>query len=205
MKSLVQQARSFRHRVRHQREQYSRLAAGQSPQALFITCSDSRVVPALITQAAPGELFELRTAGNIVPPFHSHGVSGEAATIEFAIEVLKVRDVIVCGHSHCGAVAALAAHSARGVGLDGLPAVRGWLTDTGQVELQDRRGTIDAADPSLRDAVQEHVRAQLNTLRDYPYIRKAIEAGQLGLHGWFYEIDTGAVHEFKDEQGFLPL
>ena len=110
MQPLIDNARTFGQRP----EEFARLAEGQSPQVLFITCSDSRVVPALITGARPGELFELRTAGNIVPPYASEHPTSEAATIEYAVEVLGVRDIVVCGHSHCGAVGALV----RGDDLD---------------------------------------------------------------------------------------
>ncbi|WP_031147843.1 carbonic anhydrase, partial [Streptomyces xanthophaeus] len=112
-------ARSFRHRIAREKEIFRSFALGQSPATLFITCSDSRVVPTLITAAAPGELFELRNAGNIVPPYRPGYRTGEAATIEYAVEVLKVRDIIVCGHSHCGAVGAVA----RGEDLTHLPSV----------------------------------------------------------------------------------
>src|SRR5688572_20734265 len=116
MKALLDRARSFKRRVDFDSGEYRKLAEGQFPEALFITCSDSRVIPALITGARPGEIFELRNAGNIVPPHDEHGAaSGEAATIEYALEVLGVQDVVVCGHSHCGAMGALK----RGTDLSG--------------------------------------------------------------------------------------
>ncbi|MGO4424751.1 carbonic anhydrase, partial [Streptomyces sp. MCAF7] len=123
MKSLVEHARSFRYRADFASDEYRKLAEGQFPEALFITCSDSRVIPALITGARPGEIFELRNAGNIVPPHGMHLVSGEAATVEYALEVLGVRDVVVCGHSHCGAMGALES----GADLSTLPGVSAWL------------------------------------------------------------------------------
>src|SRR3569833_4068041 len=107
MQSLSDNAQDKPQRAADLRTDRSRLAAGQRPEALCITCSDSRVVPALITGARPGELFELRTAGNIVPPYASEHPTSEAATNEYAVEVLGVRDIVVCGHSHCGAVGAL--------------------------------------------------------------------------------------------------
>ena len=117
MYMLMKNARAFRERAAARADEFGRLADGQSPQALFITCSDSRVVPSLITGARPGELFELRTAGNIVPAYDPDRPSGEAATIEYAVEVLGVADIVVCGHSHCGAVGALV----RGDDLDRRP------------------------------------------------------------------------------------
>ncbi len=121
MKSLVDNARSFTTHVAERAKEFHALEAGQSPEVLFIACSDSRVVPSLITGARPGELFELRTAGNIVPAYSGSRPSAETATIEYAVRALGVRDVIVCGHSHCGAVNALVGGGA----LSGLPAVRG--------------------------------------------------------------------------------
>jgi len=179
MQPLIDNARLFGQRP----EEFAGLAEGQSPQVLFITCSDSRVVPALITGARPGELFELRTAGNIVPPYASEHPTGEACTIEYAVEVLGVRDVVVCGHSHCGAVGALV----RGDDLTAVPAVRDWLTHA----TPRPSGTVE--DPAVTEGVQSHVLTQLLRLRSYPYIEKRIEDGQLSLHGWFYEVHTGAV------------
>ncbi|GAB2979026.1 carbonic anhydrase [Streptomyces pseudoechinosporeus] len=183
MQPLIDHARSFRKQSAERPEEFARLAEGQSPQVLFITCSDSRVVPALITGARPGELFELRTAGNIVPPYASEHPTSEAATIEYAVEVLGVDDIVVCGHSHCGAVGALV----RDEDLTAVPAVRDWLTHatpkpTGAVE-----------DPTVTDAVQGHILAQLLRLRSYPCVERRLTAGELRLHGWFYEIHTGSV------------
>ncbi|MDF3298477.1 carbonic anhydrase [Streptomyces tropicalis] len=179
MQPLIDNARTFGRRP----EEFARLAEGQSPQVLFITCSDSRVVPALITGARPGELFELRTAGNIVPPYAPDRPTGEAATIEYAVEVLGVRDVVVCGHSHCGAVGALV----RGDDLDAVPAVRDWLTRAAP------RPQGGAGDPAVAEGVQGHVLAQLLRLRSYPCVAAKLADGRLTLHGWYYEVHTGAV------------
>jgi carbonic anhydrase len=179
MQPLIDNARMFGHRP----EDFAGLAEGQSPQALFITCSDSRVVPALITGARPGELFELRTAGNIVPPYASAHPTSEACTIEYAVEVLGVRDIVVCGHSHCGAVGALV----RGEDLTAVPAVRDWLAQATP------RPTGAAEDPAVAEGVQSHVLAQLLRLRSYPCIERKLKERQLSLHAWFYEVHTGAV------------
>ncbi|MGW2045673.1 carbonic anhydrase [Streptomyces sp. NPDC001858] len=184
MQPLIDNARTFGRRP----EEFAKLAEGQSPQVLFITCSDSRVVPALITGARPGELFELRTAGNIVPPYSSACPTGEAATIEYAVEVLGVQDVVVCGHSHCGAVGALV----RGDDLDGVPAVRDWLA-----HAADEPGAADPDDPTVMRAVQNHVLAQLLRLRSYPCVEKRLADGRLRVRGWYYEVHTGAVREHR--------
>ncbi|MER6561165.1 carbonic anhydrase [Streptomyces sp. NPDC001027] len=184
MQPLIDNARTFGQRP----EEFARLAEGQSPQVLFITCSDSRVVPALITGARPGELFELRTAGNIVPPYGSDRPTGEAATIEYAVEVLGVQDVVVCGHSHCGAVGALV----RGDDLDGVPAVRDWLA-----HAADEPKAADPDDPTVMRAVQHHVLAQVLRLRSYPCVEKRLADGRLRVRGWYYEVHTGAVREHR--------
>lgn len=213
MQKFIDHARSFQGRffrdvLARRGDGPSRLAAGQSPSALFISCSDSRVIPSLITGAEPGELFELRTAGGIVPDHRLGRPSGEAATIEFAVEILDVADVVVCGHSHCGAVGALA----RGEDLSGVPAVRGWLTDAVSPREADELArtllTAGAADPgpSLAAAVQRHVLTQLRRLRRYPAIRRRLERGRIGLHGWYYEVDTGSVLSHRPAaDAFLPL
>ncbi|MDX3780836.1 carbonic anhydrase [Streptomyces europaeiscabiei] len=208
MKALLDRARSFKRRVDFESDEYRKLAVGQFPEALFITCSDSRVIPALITGARPGEIFELRNAGNIVPPHDAYGAaSGEAATIEYALEVLGVQDLVVCGHSHCGAMSALT----YGADLSGLPRVDAWLDharpalapvlgerggDTG------RDATSSSEDPALTEVVQLNIRNQLAVLRDYPVARQQLDAGRLRLHGWYYEIDTGKVHELDADGDF---
>lgn len=179
MQPLIDNARTFGQRP----EEFAKLAEGQSPQVLFITCSDSRVVPALITGARPGQLFELRTAGNIVPPYASEHPTSEAATIEYAVEVLGVSDVVVCGHSHCGAVGALV----RDEDLTAVPAVRDWLASATP------RPSGTPEDPSCSEGVQGHALTQLLRLRSYPYIDKKLKARQLSLHAWYYEVHTGAV------------
>ncbi|MFE3033928.1 carbonic anhydrase [Streptomyces canus] len=185
MQPLIDNARTFGQRP----EEFAKLAEGQSPQVLFITCSDSRVVPALITGARPGELFELRTAGNIVPPYASEHPTSEAATIEYAVEVLGVRDIVVCGHSHCGAVGALV----RGDDLDAVPAVRAWLHHATP------RPAGTGEDPEVAEGVQNHVLAQVLRLRSYPFIDKKLAQDQLTLHAWYYEVHTGAVRVHRAE------
>lgn len=198
MKALLDSARSFRQRVECESGEYRRLAEGQYPEALFITCSDSRVIPALITGARPGEIFELRNAGNIVPPHGRGGASGEAATIEYALEVLGVQDIVVCGHSHCGAMGALKS----GDDLSALPGVDAWL----QLARPRLAPVLDGVteDPALPDTAQLNVVNQLALLRNYPTARRRLDAGRLRLHGWYYEVDTGQVHEL-DEDGLFRV
>jgi carbonic anhydrase len=197
MQSLIDNARTFAQRTTDLR----RLADGQHPTALFITCSDSRVVPALITGAEPGELFELRTAGNIVPVYDPERAFGETATIEFAVDVLRVPNIIVCGHSHCGAVNAILYPGAPGA----LPAVQQWLNDTEPHD--DTRKASNFLDGSAHtSSVQRHVQVQLERLRGHPSVAKQLEYGRLRLHGWFYAVDVGVVSVLDPQDGrFLPL
>ncbi|PZT68249.1 carbonic anhydrase [Streptomyces sp. SW4] len=186
MQPLIDNARTFGQRP----EEFAGFAAGQSPDVLFITCSDSRVVPALITGARPGQLFELRTAGNVVPSYAAERPTGEAATIEYAVQVLGVADIVVCGHSHCGAVGAMV----RGDDLTAVPAVRDWLAYGA-----DQPKCSDPADPTVAEAVQNHVLAQLQRLRSYPCVEQRLTSGQLRLHGWYYEVHTGRVLRHRAE------
>jgi carbonic anhydrase len=192
MQSLVEHARTFTEHVAANAKDFARLADGQTPEALFVTCSDSRVVPSLFTGARPGQLFELRTAGNIVPRYPAQDrPTGEAATIEYALRMLQVRDIIVCGHSHCGAVGAVF----RGDDLSAMPAVRHWLEHSTD-------GRDPAADPAdLPGAIQAHALAQLDTLRGYPAVRERLAEGSLGLHAWYYEVDTGSISVHRPERG----
>ncbi|MFJ4832545.1 carbonic anhydrase [Streptomyces sp. NPDC088747] len=187
MQPLIDHARAHGQRP----ERFAQLAQGQSPQVLFITCSDSRVVPALITGARPGELFELRTAGNIVPPHTSGRPTAEAATVEYAVDVLGVTEIVVCGHSHCGAVGALV----RGDDLTAVPAVRDWLAQA------EPPSDAPDNDPAVAEPVRNHVRAQLLRLRAYPCVERALAAGRLRLHGWYYEVHTGAVQAHRTDTG----
>ncbi|KUN77527.1 carbonic anhydrase [Streptomyces griseoruber] len=198
MKALLDRARSFQRRVDFESGEYRRLAEGQYPEALFITCSDSRVIPALITGARPGEIFELRNAGNIVPPHGGKGASGEAATIEYALEVLGVQDIVVCGHSHCGAMGAIKS----GDDLSALPGVDAWL----QLARPRLAPALDGVteDPRLPDVAKLNVVNQLAALRSYPAARRRLDRGRLRLHGWYYEVDTGRVHEL-DEDGLFRV
>jgi len=196
LRQLLDRARTFSRRVDFESDAYRKLAEGQCPEVLFITCSDSRVIPALITGARPGEIFELRNAGNIVPPCGRPGASGEAATIEYALQVLEVQDIVVCGHSHCGAMGALKS----GDDLSALPGVDAWL----RIARPGLTPVLDTApdEPALREVAQGNVVNQLAALRTYPVVRQRIDQGRLRLHGWYYEIDTGHLHELDADGDF---
>ena len=176
----------------HQQRFQDLVAQGQRPKTLFIGCSDSRLVPYLLTGTGPGELFMVRNVGAFVPPYDgSHGHHGTAAAIEFAVLSLEVGRIIVCGHSHCGAIKAL-----YGEVPPEAQNLQRWL-DLG-------RGAtlpVQPCDEALRRTEQRAVVLQLERLMDYPMVRVRVEDGRISLHGWHYVIEDGEVHVFDVQQG----
>lgn len=199
MRRLLQGIREFQHKVfpNHQ-SKFEQLASGQRPPTLLITCSDSRIVPELITQTEPGELFVLRNAGNIVPPYDAPA-NGEAATIEYAVKVLKVEDIVVCGHSHCGAITGVL----RPESLKDLPSVAGWLAyaEKCREDIMAQPSVADPDDDLLTAAIKTNVLVQLDNLRSYPAVAQAESAGDLALHGCFYRFETGDISAFDSVSG----
>ncbi|MFN0054905.1 MAG: carbonic anhydrase [Planctomycetales bacterium] len=203
MRNLVEGIHRFRTEVFEQHKLlFEQLSGGQAPSTLFITCSDSRIVPNLFTQTGPGELFTLRNAGNIVPPYGA-STGGEAATIEYAVSVLGVEHIIVCGHSGCGAITALMEPEA----VSDLLAILAWLHQaetTRRIVLEnypDLRG-----EARLNVAVQENVLVQLENLETHPSVRARLGRGRLTLHAWVYKIETGQVFALSAEaRRFVPL
>ncbi len=173
-------------------ELFESLAKGQSPEALFITCSDSRIETAMITQTEPGELFICRNAGNIVPP-HTQQTGGMTASIEFAVAALKVPHIVVCGHTECGAMKG----AMNMAGLDSLPHVREWLGYArAAVEVVNHIGAdLDEAG-KMNLLLQQNVILQLNHLKTHPSVAARMAAGELQLHGWVYDIRTGDVSAY---------
>jgi carbonic anhydrase len=181
---------------------FEELAKGQQPLALFITCSDSRVAPDLLAQTEPGELFILRNAGNIVPPF-SAGHGAEAATVEYAVTQLKVRDIILCGHSRCGAMHGLLQPPGA---LASMPSVAAWVEHSRPVVEEVRAaGQLDD-DARLQLAIERNVLLQLEHLKTHPSVKAALEARTLRLHGWVYHFEKGKVDYFDALSGaFAPV
>lgn len=173
------------------------LAGGQQPLALFITCSDSRIVPNLLTQTEPGELFVVRNAGNIVPPYGAVNDGGEAATIEYAVSVLGVSDIVICGHSRCGAMGGLLNPQS----LETLPAVRSWLRHAESTHriIEEKYSSVTDADARLTATVEENVLVQLENLRTHPTVAAALERQALNLHGWVYKFETGEVFGYAPQ------
>jgi carbonic anhydrase len=202
-KILAGVERFRRHEYPENRELFEHLARKQQrPIALFITCADSRVNPNLITQTDPGDLFLIRNAGNIVPP-HGSPIGGEAATVEYSIEVLGIRNIIVCGHSQCGAMQAMLENPH----LDDLPAAKTWFQ---HAEATKRIARAKYADllPAERlvAATEENVLVQMNNLSTHPSVAAQLSAGELRIFGWYYDIGSGRILQFDQQQGqFLEL
>ena len=183
-------------------ELFESLAKGQSPEALFITYSDSRIETAMITQTDPGELFICRNAGNIVPP-HTQQTGGMTASIEFAVAALKVPHIVVCGHTECGAMKG----AMNPEGLDSLPHVREWLGySRAAVEVVKHLGADLDDDAKMKMLLEQNVILQLNHLKTHPSVAVRLAAGELQLHGWVYDIRTGDVTAYDEATGkFNPV
>ena len=163
--------------------EFATLKNGQSPETLFITCSDSRIDPCLVTQTKPGELFVIRNAGNIVPKPGTGELSVEA-TVQYAVDVLKVSQIVVCGHSHCGAVSGLLDLES----LNSLPIIKEWVLKSEKVLEK-----VSGIENPLNKAIDENVMLQLDHLREYECVKQAISDGRLELHGWVYHFENGEV------------
>jgi carbonic anhydrase len=208
MRKLIQGIHRFQKRYwSENRELYRRLAEhGQFPEALFITCCDSRVDPLTITHGEPGDLFIHRNIGNFVPPYEEGfmDATGVAATVEYAVKHLEVRDIIVCGHSDCGALKALYKDRAK---FTDTPHIAEWLRHG------DRTMAVVAANyPELSReeryevTAEENVLLQMENLRTYPVVAKAAQEGRLHVHAWYYEIATGTVHRYNPgKEQFEPI
>jgi len=179
---------------------------GQNPHTLFITCSDSRVLAELITHSQPGDLFVVKNVGNIVPPASVTGdTNSTAAAIEFAVENLRVSDIVVCGHSQCGAIAALLGETPVS---DSTPHLRDWLKLAAPVrEILKRNYThLQSANERETAAAGENVLFGLDNLHSYSCVQERLMDGSLRLHGWFFKIATAELFAFDPEtRQFSPL
>ncbi len=179
---------------------------GQNPHTLFITCSDSRVLAELITQSKPGDLFVVKNVGNIVPPAGVRGdTNSTAAAIEFAVENLGVSDIVICGHSQCGAISALLGQTRIG---DSSPHLRDWLKVASPVLETLKKEYAHLTDPEAREhaAAEENVLFGLDNLHSYPCVQNRLADGTLRLHAWFFKIATAELYAFDPQsQQFIPL
>lgn len=202
MKEMIKGFMRFRRAAYPQRaELFGKLANSQAPGALFITCSDSRVVPELLVQSEPGELFVIRNAGNIVPGYGPEP-GGVSATVEYAVAVLGVSDVVICGHSDCGAMSAIANCTC----LDHLPAVANWLRHADAAKAINAARRHSSPEARVSALVRDNVVAQLANLRTHPSVALAVEQGKLDLHGWVYDIESGGMLALDGDSGrFVAL
>jgi carbonic anhydrase len=198
MEQLVQGIHQFQNSYfSSQQELFERLAASQNPMALFITCSDSRIAPDILMQTKPGDVFSLRNAGNIIPPYGASR-GGEEATIEYAVRALDVKHIIVCGHSLCGAVKALLHPEA----VAEMPAVANWLSHAEATRriILENYSHLDAGS-KYKAAIEENVLVQLENLKTHPSVAAKLAKGDLTLHGWVYKIEAGDVYSYNPAQG----
>lgn len=196
MKTLLEGLRKFSSDVYpDKRSLFEELSRGQKPHTLMITCSDSRIDPNLVTQTEPGEIFVVRNAGNIVPPFGSSR-GGEEASIEFAIEALGVSNIVICGHSQCGAMSALMEPEK----VSSLPSVEHWLRHASAT-----RRRIQAAKDSALSPAEENVLVQAENLKTHPAVSAALRRGTLEIFGWIYQFEDGLVRIYDPAQNaFVP-
>ena len=202
MKKLLKGIVEFRKNARPEyRETFARLALGQSPDTLLIACSDSRVAPNVFASTEPGDLFVIRNVGNLVAPCGQGGGGSEGAALEFATAALGVTEIIVCGHSDCGAIRALM--EARPVP----PALEAWLKHGGEALARLSGGTLLKGDlPPESRVSQQNVLLQLEHLRTYPAVRDRLAAGKLSLHAWWFDIARAEVSAYEEAQGrFVPI
>lgn len=182
-------------------ELFKRLATSQNPRTLFISCSDSRLVPELITQREPGDLFVIRNAGNIVPSFGPEP-GGVSASVEYAVAALGVEDIVICGHSDCGAMTAIATCQC----LDHMPTVANWLRYADAAKAVNQANEHANEHERVNSMVRENVIAQLTNLKTHPSVALALDRGNLRLHGWIYDIATGCIDALDgNTRRFVPL
>jgi len=186
------------------RELFQDICRKQNPHTLFIGCSDSRVVPNLITQTDPGELFIVRNIANIVPPYRqTEEYVATTSVIEYAVLALEVDTIVVCGHSNCGGCAALNLPPEK---LDHLPHVRKWLEVSREVKGRvDRLMTGDSAEEREWLTEQVNVLVQMKNLLTYPYVAERYRQGKLNIYGWHYIIETGEIYNFNDSTQLFEL
>ena len=175
---------------------FSKLAKGQSPEVLFISCSDSRIDPCLITQTQPGDLFIARNAGNIVPPHYSQATTDMDATIEFAMEVLNCRHIVICGHTDCGAMkGALKPESVKH-----LHHVSNWLSNAAAASARIHALHPQRESEHLLELIKENVVQQMKHLETHPSVAAKLAVNRVLLHGWIYDIESGAIYCYESDR-----
>lgn len=204
MEKILQGVHEFRTKVfPTQKAFYKRLSdKGQKPKALFITCSDSRVLPNVITNTEPGDMFQVRNAGNLVPPYGA-SLGGEVATIEYAVTQLKVKHLIVCGHSKCGAIQALLHNNVP----EDLLGLKSWFQHAQATrQIVSSKHARKKGDALQRAATEENVLVQVNNLSTHPCVAVGLASGKIHIYGWYYDIASGVIRQFDQSQGtFVDL
>jgi carbonic anhydrase len=204
LQQIVDGFKRFRKEVfPEQEELFKKLANAQSPRAMFITCADSRIVPELITQSSPGDLFVTRNVGNVVPPYGQMN-GGVSTAIEYAVSALGVQHIIVCGHSDCGAMKAVL----NPASLEKMPTVKAWLrhAEIAKTVVADHQTCEHNHDGELNFLTEENVVAQLTHLQTHPSVASRLASGQLFIHGWVYSIETSEIRAYDALEGrFRPL
>ena len=203
LRHIVEGFRQFRHDVFPQQEElFKKLAHAQNPRAMFITCADSRIVPELITQSSPGDLFVTRNVGNVVPPYGQMN-GGVSSAIEDAVMALKVHHIIICGHSDCGAMRAVLNPQS----LTKMPTVGAWLRHAEVARtVVENNCSCGSEHESMQVLTKENVIAQLHHLRTHPAVASGLAAGQLYIHGWIYDIETSRIEAYDAaSDSFMPL
>lgn len=192
---LLRGLKRFQERVypKH-RELFEGLALQQRPEVLFVTCADSRIDPCLLTQTKPGELFICRVIGNIVPRY-PEAIGGVSATIEYAVGVLGVKDLVVCGHTDCGVMKGVLTPGA----LKGLPSVTAWLKHAKRPRLAAKNEQKRDSAEFLLDLTEKNVLEQLKNLRTHPVVAARLKEGTLKVHGWVYHIGPGTVMAWDED------
>jgi carbonic anhydrase len=195
MKRIIEGIAKFQSEIYPQKKElFAELASGQRPDALMISCADSRVDMQLVTQSEPGQLFFFRNAGNIVPPYGAV-LGAVSATIEYAVLALRVRHIVVCGHSDCGAMRGILEPDL----VKNMPTVAQWLryADVARQMLLENHGALDE-EAALEVLAHENVVAQINNLKTHPSVAVALARGEIEAHGWYYDIPHGEVSEYDD-------
>jgi carbonic anhydrase len=203
MKKLIQGLRRFKSEYFCSHQQlFEQLSHGQHPRVLFVTCSDSRLDPELIVQADPGDIFVIRNAGNIIPPYGATN-GGEGATVEYAVQALGIKQIVVCGHSHCGAMKGLLKVEEL---RDTMPLVYDWLKHAEATRRLIKENYSDRTGEDLLNiTIAENVLTQIENLRTYPVIHARLYHGDLKIYAWIYDIDTGEMMAYDaEEHAYVP-
>jgi carbonic anhydrase len=197
IRKLLEGVRRFQDReFPHEHEKFEALATGQDPHTLFITCADSRIVPEMITQTGPGDLFVCRNIGNIVPAY-GEMLGGVSAVVEYACLALNVTEIVVCGHSDCGAMKGLLSPESTAH----MPTVTSWLRNANAA-----RSVVNVTQPGLQGPaavqalVEQNVRTQLGNLRTHPAVAARLADRSIDMHGWVYDIGTGTISVMDEDE-----